>query len=357
MAYKVLGQATAPVATETIFNLVKNPTFENITTNATAPTTSTATSLVLTAGGTDTYWKITSPSTLATYQGSTTYTAPVSGDGGTTYLGLRVNRGTSAVTGAHTVSYGTTTTAGGTTPDTSIAIPVTAGTTYYWGGYFARNNATYATNPTMKVIYFNSSLTALSTTSLTMSSPTTGTYTRTTTSEAAPADAVWATINLEFTQATTNQTTTAIWDGIHFSSQSATNTTFPQPISTAGTDTIYDSAAEYILKNKWSGTAYASTTVNTNSTFADLYTVPANSSATISSICVTNTGTAPTYYRIVILPSGGTRELKHHIAFNNIIGVGQTSYFTDGITLAAGDKIQVQANTTTVSFTAFGLEN
>lgn len=356
MAYKVLGQVTAAATTETAINLVKNPTFENIVASATAATT-TATALALAAGGTDTYWKITSPSTLTNYYASSTYTAPVSGDGGTTYYGLRLGRGTSATTGVHTLSYGTTTAAGGTTPDTSIAIPVTAGTTYYWGGYFSRNSATYATNPTLDVNWYDNSLTALSTSSLTMSSPTTGTYTRTTTSAAAPTNATWATINLKVTQATTNQTMIAIWDGIHFSTLSATNTTFPQPISTAGSDAVYISPYDAILTNKWSGTSYASATVQVNAVYSTLYTVPANSSAIVSSITITNTSTSAANYRITVLPASTSRDIKHHIVYNALISPNETQYYTNGITLGAGDKIEVQADNTSVAFTAFGSEN
>lgn len=357
MAYKVLGQVTTPGATvTTTVNLVKNPTFEDINISVQSTTTTTASPLSLTAGGTSTYWKITSPSVLSNYAAASAYDVPVSGNGGTDYYALRISRNLSTTTGTHTVSYGTTTAAGGTTPDTSIAIPVTAGTTYYWGAYWTTNSVTATTSPTMNINWYDSSLTALSTSTLSMTNTAT-TFTRTTTNTVAPTGATWATINLKFTQAVTTGTMNGYWDGIHFSTLSTTNTTFPQPISTTGTSSLFTSPYDAIYINKWSGTPYSSTTVNVDATYSDLYTVPAASSAVVSTISVTNASTTTANYRISVLPSGGTRELKHHIAFNTSILPNETHYYTDGITLASGDKIQVQSENTSIAVSAFGSEN
>tara|TARA_R110002126_G_scaffold153696_5_gene300861 strand:- start:78 stop:1217 length:1140 start_codon:yes stop_codon:yes gene_type:complete len=93
-----------------------------------------------------------------------------------------------------------------------------------------------------------------------------------------------------------------------------------------------------------------------------IYTVPANSSAVVSSLVVANTAasTADTY-RIAVIPSGQTAALKNYIIWGNSIAANTTVTLTLGITLAAGDKLIIQGNSSDTSYqyltaSAFGSE-
>lgn len=90
-----------------------------------------------------------------------------------------------------------------------------------------------------------------------------------------------------------------------------------------------------------------------------LYTVPASTSTMVSSIVLTNVGKINTPYRIAILPSGTTFEdlaLDHFIAFDEHIAPRQSRTLGQGITLAAGDRIYVAADSGDVNFNLFGAE-
>jgi hypothetical protein len=92
-------------------------------------------------------------------------------------------------------------------------------------------------------------------------------------------------------------------------------------------------------------------------TEGDLYTVPAATTAVISTVSVCNlTATAATY-RIAIRPAAdATTANKHWVVFGATVAASDASFLTLGITLAAGDKIRVFGSTNTLSFSAFGSE-
>ena len=74
-------------------------------------------------------------------------------------------------------------------------------------------------------------------------------------------------------------------------------------------------------------------------TNTDLYTVPAATSAVISTLVVANrVGTSATY-RIAIRPAGATIANQHYIAYDVAVGGGDSTTLTLGITLAATDVI------------------
>ena len=91
-------------------------------------------------------------------------------------------------------------------------------------------------------------------------------------------------------------------------------------------------------------------------TLTDLYTVPVSTQTVVSTITVVNQGAASTTYRIAVVPSGDTASAENYIVYDESILPNQTTGFTMGLTLAAGDKIRVYAGTTTMSFNAFGSE-
>lgn len=88
---------------------------------------------------------------------------------------------------------------------------------------------------------------------------------------------------------------------------------------------------------------------------ASLYTVPAATQAVVSSIVIANRGTVTGTYYIGALPSGSTIENKNWIAFAVPVSASDSTALTLGVTLNAGDSIQVSGNLTG-SFSAFGSE-
>ena len=99
------------------------------------------------------------------------------------------------------------------------------------------------------------------------------------------------------------------------------------------------------------GQSAPSATTNTN-----LYTVPAATSAVVSTIVVANRVGTTAAYRIAIRPAGATVANQHYIAYDVTVGAGDSTTLTLGITLAATDIITVYASTANLSFNAFGSE-
>lgn len=88
---------------------------------------------------------------------------------------------------------------------------------------------------------------------------------------------------------------------------------------------------------------------------ASLYTVPAATQAVVSSVIIANRSTTSATYYIGALPSGSTIADQHWIAYAVPVSGSDSTSLTLGITLNAGDSIQVSGNLTG-SFSAFGSE-
>lgn len=88
-----------------------------------------------------------------------------------------------------------------------------------------------------------------------------------------------------------------------------------------------------------------------------LYTVPAATSAVVSKLIITNDSATPTTVFVSTVLSGGTCAAKNSIvnavtvAGNDFVEVAQ------GVTLATGDFVCVQAVLATVNFNMYGQEN
>ena len=94
----------------------------------------------------------------------------------------------------------------------------------------------------------------------------------------------------------------------------------------------------------------------TAATPTSLYTVPASNSAVISTVSATNlTGTGATF-RIAVRPGGAALANSHYIAYDTALPPNDSIALTLGITVGNTDVITVQANTSSVSFVAFGTE-
>ena len=91
-------------------------------------------------------------------------------------------------------------------------------------------------------------------------------------------------------------------------------------------------------------------------TATTLYTVPAASSAVVSTITIANLGASSATYRIAIRPGGATLANQHYLAYDVSIATLDTMAITLGVTLAATDVITVYASTATMAFAVYGVE-
>ena len=91
-------------------------------------------------------------------------------------------------------------------------------------------------------------------------------------------------------------------------------------------------------------------------TTTTLYTVPAATSAVISSINVANTGTTADNIRIAIRPAGASLANQHYQVFGVQVPSASVFTWTTGATLATTDVITIYSTTGTCSFSAFGSE-
>jgi glucose-6-phosphate dehydrogenase assembly protein OpcA len=91
-------------------------------------------------------------------------------------------------------------------------------------------------------------------------------------------------------------------------------------------------------------------------TATTLYTVPASTSAVVSSIVIANRDSASATYRIAIRPAGATLANQHYIAYDVTVGASDSTVLTLGITLATTDVVTIYASTANLSFSAYGSE-
>jgi len=87
-----------------------------------------------------------------------------------------------------------------------------------------------------------------------------------------------------------------------------------------------------------------------------LYTVPAATSAVLSTINIANRGSTAASFRIAIRPAGATLANQHYVAFGVPINAVDSIALTLGFSLAATDVVTIRASTADLSFSAFGAE-
>ena len=90
-----------------------------------------------------------------------------------------------------------------------------------------------------------------------------------------------------------------------------------------------------------------------SSATSSLYTAPAATQTVVSSLVVANRSTANSSYFIAVIPNGGSLYNENWLAFNVPISGSDSTALTLGITLAAGDFIQV-SGLVSGSFSLFG---
>lgn len=91
-------------------------------------------------------------------------------------------------------------------------------------------------------------------------------------------------------------------------------------------------------------------------TLTTLYTVPAGTSAVVSTISVCNRGASQTTFRIAVRPAGAAIANQHYIYYDAPAPENDTVMITVGLTLATTDVITVYAGNANCSFSAFGSE-
>jgi hypothetical protein len=91
-------------------------------------------------------------------------------------------------------------------------------------------------------------------------------------------------------------------------------------------------------------------------TATTLYTVPAATSAVISTITVCNQAASAGSFRIAVRPGGASLAAQHYVAYDVAIAANDTTALTLGLTLATTDVVTIYASSATMSFNAYGSE-
>jgi hypothetical protein len=97
--------------------------------------------------------------------------------------------------------------------------------------------------------------------------------------------------------------------------------------------------------------------IPTAATLTTLYTVPAATSVTVSSVTVCNqSSTTPDAFRLSIAVAGAADATKQYIYYNLAVGPADTFIATIGITLAATDVVRCYSSLGNLSFNIFGVQ-
>jgi len=92
----------------------------------------------------------------------------------------------------------------------------------------------------------------------------------------------------------------------------------------------------------------------TTGVLTSLYTVPAATQAFCSTLSVCNQGSIATLVRVSVQPDGQSIDNKHYIVYDHTVQPNDSLFLTIGIALDQADQVNVQASTTSVSFSLFG---
>lgn len=93
-----------------------------------------------------------------------------------------------------------------------------------------------------------------------------------------------------------------------------------------------------------------------SNTATDLYVVPAETEAIISTLSVCNRGSSAGTYRVSVRPEGASQSDQHYIAFDTSCSAKDSIMLTLGISMSATDVLTVSASTNDFTFNAFGVE-
>ena len=88
----------------------------------------------------------------------------------------------------------------------------------------------------------------------------------------------------------------------------------------------------------------------------DIYTVPASTTAVVTTITVANRSATPTSFRISHAPAGAADTVAHYLYYDIAIDGNDTFQTTTAIPMATTDKLRVYATLATLSFNVHGEE-
>lgn len=95
----------------------------------------------------------------------------------------------------------------------------------------------------------------------------------------------------------------------------------------------------------------------TGTSNVDIYTVPASTSAVVSTLSIANITNAAATYRVAVRPAGASIASQHWIAYDAGVAGNDSVMLTLGMSLAATDVVTVRASTANaVAFSLFGSE-
>lgn len=95
----------------------------------------------------------------------------------------------------------------------------------------------------------------------------------------------------------------------------------------------------------------------TGTSNVDIYTVPASTSAVVSTLSIANITTTAATYRVAVRPAGASAANQHWIAYDAAVAGSDSVMLTLGMSLAATDVVTVRASAAnTLAFSLFGSE-
>lgn len=95
----------------------------------------------------------------------------------------------------------------------------------------------------------------------------------------------------------------------------------------------------------------------TAATLTTLYTVPAATSTTVSSVTICNqSATTADSFRLSVAVAGAADNAKQYLYYNLAVGPADTFVATIGVTMAATDVMRCYSTNGTLNFNAFGVQ-
>jgi len=90
--------------------------------------------------------------------------------------------------------------------------------------------------------------------------------------------------------------------------------------------------------------------------YTDIYTVPALTSAVVSTVYVCNTQGSVNYFTLLVSVAGASPTFNQFVYYNQAIPPYETFASTTGITLGETDVVRGYAANTGLTFSLFGAE-
>jgi hypothetical protein len=91
-------------------------------------------------------------------------------------------------------------------------------------------------------------------------------------------------------------------------------------------------------------------------TLTTLYTVPASTSAVVSTLSIANIDASSATFRVAVRPAGATIANRHYVAYDVSASGNATVFLKLGMSLAATDVVSVYASNANLAFSMFGSE-